>query len=204
MTYEPAGVVGVISPWNYPVSLAMSEVVPAVMAGNAVVLKPDEKTPFVALALARLFERAGLPPGLFTVVTGDPEAVGRALIDRVAIAELSGREDTAGEVYQLCDPAPLSVPAFVDAVADALGHRVLGVSTPKSAARAGFAALDRLGRDTEPAMVDYLDHPTRYACPNARRALRDTGIACPPVESYLDGLVAYVREHPDVGNDAMV
>jgi len=121
-----------------------------------------------------------------------------------AIAELSGRADTAGEVYRLCDPAPLTVPAFVDAVADALGHRVLKLPTPKPLAKAGFAALARRGEPAEPATIDYLDHPTRYACPNTRRALRGTGIECPSVESYLDTLVAYVRENPDVGDDAMV
>ena len=121
-----------------------------------------------------------------------------------AIAELGGRDDTAGEVYQLCDPAPLSVPAFADAVGDALGHRVLRVPTPKPLAKAGFATLARRGQPAEPATIDYLDHPTRYACPNTRRALRGTGVECPPVESYLDELVAYLRENPDVRDDAMV
>jgi len=94
VTYDPVGVVGVISPWNYPVSLAMSEVVPALMAGNSVVLKPDEKTPFVALALAELLERAGLPDGVLTVVTGDPEVVGTALIDGVDHVAFTGSTET--------------------------------------------------------------------------------------------------------------
>jgi len=94
VTYDPVGVVGVISPWNYPVSLAMSEVVPAVLAGNSVVLKPDEKTPFVALALAELLERAGLPEGVLTVVTGEPETVGSALIDSVDHVAFTGSTET--------------------------------------------------------------------------------------------------------------
>lgn len=94
VTYDPVGVVGVISPWNYPVSLALAEVVPALVAGNAVVLKPDEKTPFVALALAELFEQAGLPEGLFTVVTGDPETVSSALIDGVDHVAFTGSTAT--------------------------------------------------------------------------------------------------------------
>jgi succinate-semialdehyde dehydrogenase/glutarate-semialdehyde dehydrogenase len=94
VTYDPVGVVGVISPWNYPASLAMAEVVPAVLAGNSVVLKPDEKTPFVALALVELLERAGLPGGVLTVVTGDPETVGSALIDGVDHVAFTGSTET--------------------------------------------------------------------------------------------------------------
>jgi len=121
-----------------------------------------------------------------------------------AIAHLSGREDTAGEVYQLCDPAPLSVPAFVERVADAAGRRVVRIPTPKPVAQRGFAALARRGWSAEPAAIDYFDHPTRYACPNTRRALRGSGIECPAFEAYVDRLVAYVREHPHVGDEAMV
>ena len=121
-----------------------------------------------------------------------------------AIAHLSGRTDTAGRTYQLCDPAPLTVPRFVTALADALGHRVVSVPLPKRAVKAGMAALERQGIAAEPATLDYFDHPTRYANPRTQRALAGTEIACPPVESYLDSLVAYVRDHPAVGDDAMV
>ncbi|WP_254766355.1 SDR family oxidoreductase [Salinilacihabitans rarus] len=121
-----------------------------------------------------------------------------------AIAHLSGREDAAGEVYQLCDSAPLPVPAFVDALAEAAGRRTVSVPTTKGLARAATARLAERGLPAEPATIDYLDHPTRYACPNTRRALAGTGIECPPFESYVDDLVAFVREHPDVGDEAMV
>ena len=122
-----------------------------------------------------------------------------------AIAHLSGREDTVGEVYQLCDPAPLSVPAFVDAVADATGHRVVSLPGTKSATTRLMSALEsRSDVPAEPATIDYLDHPTRYACPNALRALEGTGIVCPPFESYVDDLVSFVRENPDVGDEPMV
>jgi thioester reductase-like protein len=121
-----------------------------------------------------------------------------------AIAHLSDREDTAGEVYQLCDPAPLSVPAFVESVADAVGHRVVRTPTPKPVARRTFAMLARRNWSAEPAAIDYFDHPTRYACPNTRRALRGSGIECPPFDSYVGNLVAYVRDHPDLGDEAMV
>ncbi|SFC61227.1 Thioester reductase domain-containing protein [Halobiforma haloterrestris] len=122
-----------------------------------------------------------------------------------AIASLSDREESVGEVYQLCDPAPLPVSRFVDVLADAAGHRTVGVPTTKSLARSVTERLEaRFGVDLEPATLDYLDHPTRYACPATRRALAGSGIEVPPFESYADRLVDYVRRNPDVRDDAMV
>ncbi|SDK05882.1 Thioester reductase domain-containing protein [Halovenus aranensis] len=120
-----------------------------------------------------------------------------------AIAALSRRDDTVDEVYQLCDPAPLSVPALLDAVEAATGHRVISLPVPKSVTKRLMATLADRGWPAEPATVDYLDHPTRYACPNTRRALADTGIECPPAASYVDALVDFLREHPDVRSEAM-
>jgi len=94
VTYEPVGVVGVISPWNYPLNLAMVDAIPALLAGNAVVLKPDEKTPYGALLLAELLEEAGLPEGLFQVVAGDGETVGGTLIDNADYVSFTGGTET--------------------------------------------------------------------------------------------------------------
>ncbi len=94
VTYEPVGVVGAISPWNYPLTLSLTDVLPALIAGNAVVLKPDEKTPYTALALADLLERAGLPEGCFEIVTGRGATVGPALIDRVDYVSFTGSTET--------------------------------------------------------------------------------------------------------------
>jgi succinate-semialdehyde dehydrogenase/glutarate-semialdehyde dehydrogenase len=69
-TYEPLGVIGVISPWNYPWSIPLGEVALALMAGNGVVLKPASGTPMIAERIARVFERAGIPDGLVRVVHG--------------------------------------------------------------------------------------------------------------------------------------
>ncbi|HEY6232606.1 MAG TPA: aldehyde dehydrogenase family protein [Pyrinomonadaceae bacterium] len=80
IVFRPLGVVGIISPWNFPLATPADEVVMALMAGNAVVLKPSELTPLIALTLGDIYERAGLPPGLLNVVTGDG-STGAALID---------------------------------------------------------------------------------------------------------------------------
>ncbi len=75
ITREPVGVVGVIVPWNYPMLMACWKIAPALAAGNAVVLKPSEKSPLTALRLADLALEAGVPPGVFNVVPGfGPEA----------------------------------------------------------------------------------------------------------------------------------
>ncbi|HWM29539.1 MAG TPA: aldehyde dehydrogenase [Woeseiaceae bacterium] len=76
---EPLGVVGAISPWNYPLLMAAWKVAPALAAGNCVVLKPAEQAPLACLKLAELFAEAGGPPGVFNVVNGIGEVAGKAL-----------------------------------------------------------------------------------------------------------------------------
>ncbi len=76
---EPYGVIGIVSPWNYPFSIPATETLAALVAGNAVVLKPSEFTPLVALELQTLLQQAGLPKELFQVVVGDA-ATGSALV----------------------------------------------------------------------------------------------------------------------------
>jgi succinate-semialdehyde dehydrogenase/glutarate-semialdehyde dehydrogenase len=79
---HPVGVVCVITPWNYPLALAVTDVVPALLAGNAVVHKPDTQTALTALWARDLLVECGLPQGLWQVVTGDPAVIGDELIDR--------------------------------------------------------------------------------------------------------------------------
>jgi len=95
---EPRGVVGVITPWNYPLTLALTDAIPALLAGNAVVFKPDERTPFAALYASRVLERAGVPPELVQVVTGDGATVGSALIETVDYIAFTGGVETGRRV----------------------------------------------------------------------------------------------------------
>ncbi|HET8781864.1 MAG TPA: aldehyde dehydrogenase family protein [Pyrinomonadaceae bacterium] len=78
--YKPLGVVGIISPWNFPWATPLDEVVMALMAGNAVVLKPSELTSLTALKIGAIFKEAQLPDGLLTIVTGDG-STGAALVE---------------------------------------------------------------------------------------------------------------------------
>jgi succinate-semialdehyde dehydrogenase/glutarate-semialdehyde dehydrogenase len=78
--HHPVGVVGIIAPWNYPLSLAVSDAIPAILAGNCVVLKPAEETPFIALYAVQLLYEAGLPAEVFQVVTGRGRVIGPTFI----------------------------------------------------------------------------------------------------------------------------
>ena len=102
LIYRPLGVVGVISPWNGPLVLALNPSVQALMAGNAVVLKPSEVTACSGALAGDLFEAAGLPDGVFTVVTGDGET-GAALVesgvDKIAF---TGSVETGRRVAEAC------------------------------------------------------------------------------------------------------
>lgn len=80
IVYKPLGVVGIISPWNFPWATPLDEVVMALMAGNAVVVKPSEFTPLTAMKIADVFKQAQLPEGLLAIVTGDG-STGAALVE---------------------------------------------------------------------------------------------------------------------------
>jgi len=86
---EPYGVVGAIAPWNFPLSMASWKCGPSLAAGNAVVLKPSELTPFSTLRLAQLAIDAGVPPGIFNVVQGYGSIAGSALVRHPDIGKMS-------------------------------------------------------------------------------------------------------------------
>lgn len=92
--YVPKGVVGMITPWNYPLTLPISDAIPALLAGNGVVLKPDHQTPFSALSALKLLFEAGLPRDLFQVVIGDGALVGGAIIDNADFVMFTGSTAT--------------------------------------------------------------------------------------------------------------
>ncbi|SDL18589.1 NAD-dependent succinate-semialdehyde dehydrogenase [Aliiruegeria lutimaris] len=92
---QPIGVVAAITPWNFPNAMITRNAGPALAAGCAMVLKPAEQTPFSAIALAILAERAGLPSGLFSVITGDPPAIGGVMTASPAVRKLTFTGSTA-------------------------------------------------------------------------------------------------------------
>lgn len=95
---HPKGVVGVVCPWNYPLALAVADILPALMAGNACVLKPARQTPFTALWAVDVLDAAGLPSDLVTVVTGRGSELGDPLIDAVDAVTFTGSTATGRQV----------------------------------------------------------------------------------------------------------
>jgi succinate-semialdehyde dehydrogenase/glutarate-semialdehyde dehydrogenase len=89
VTKEPVGVCAAITPWNFPAAMITRKVGPALAAGCPIIVKPAEATPLSALALAVLAERAGVPRGVFNVVTGEPKAIGAELTGNPVVRKLS-------------------------------------------------------------------------------------------------------------------
>ena len=98
--HHPLGVAGFIVPWNYPLSLGISDAIPALLAGNATLIKPDEKTPYSALwAVEKLYE-AGLPEGLIQIVTGYGADLGKPLVENVDFVMFTGSTHVGRTVAQ--------------------------------------------------------------------------------------------------------
>ena len=105
--YEPVGVVGIISPWNFPMNVMCRKTLPALLTGNTVVFKPATFTPWSAVFMARLFERAGLPAGVFNCVTGQGSSIGNVLVQdaRVRAISFTGSTDVGKTIQTLAAPA---------------------------------------------------------------------------------------------------
>src|SRR5262249_4786056 len=102
LSYRPLGVIGVITPWNGPFILALNPTVQALLAGNGVVIKPSEVTPFASRLVLDLFARAGLPDGLLALVEGDGET-GAALVEAgVDKVSFTGSVRTGRKVGEAC------------------------------------------------------------------------------------------------------
>ena len=95
---RPRGVVGIIAPWNYPLALGASDALPALLAGNAVLLKPDLQTTLSALWIAEALRASGLPEDVFQVVPGDGPGTGAALVEHVDFLMFTGSTETGRTV----------------------------------------------------------------------------------------------------------
>jgi len=106
VTKEPIGVCAAITPWNFPAAMITRKVGPALAAGCPIVVKPAEATPFSALALAVLAERAGVPKGVLSVVTGNPKAIGSEMTGNPVVRKLSFTGSTAVGRLLMAQSAP--------------------------------------------------------------------------------------------------
>jgi alpha-ketoglutaric semialdehyde dehydrogenase len=98
---QPLGVVGAITPWNFPVAIPFWKAAPALVTGNTMVLKPAELTPLCAIKMAEIFTQAGLPPGVLNIVLGAGEDVGDELVQHADVHAISftGSNEVGGIIY---------------------------------------------------------------------------------------------------------
>jgi acyl-CoA reductase-like NAD-dependent aldehyde dehydrogenase len=109
--YAPIGIVGVIGPWNYPIANSFGDCIPAMMAGNSVILKPSEVTPLSSLLMAEMMRESGLPDGVFQVATGDG-STGAALIEHVDCLMFTGSTRTGRAVMRAA--ADQLIPCYLE------------------------------------------------------------------------------------------
>lgn len=140
---EPIGVVGIIIPWNAPLSLFTAKVGAALAAGNTVVVKPAEQAACSVLAIGRLFEAAGFPPGVVNIVSGLGETAGDAIVRHPGVGKISftGATDTARTItersaptlkrlsFELGGKSPNIIFADADLAAAAVGASTIGIFT---------------------------------------------------------------------------
>jgi aldehyde dehydrogenase (NAD+) len=102
----PLGVAGLITPWNFPIAIPSWKTMPALVCGNTVVIKPASLTPLSVVMLAEAFEEAGLPPGVFNVVTGGGREVGEPMLrhPKVAVISFTGSTDVGRDISVACAP----------------------------------------------------------------------------------------------------
>jgi acyl-CoA reductase-like NAD-dependent aldehyde dehydrogenase len=155
---QPLGVVGVITPWNFPMAIPSWKIVPALVCGNTVVFKPASDTPLVAAAFVRVLEEAGLPPGVLNLVTG--RKAGAALVDHpdVALISFTGSTDIGLQLAARCaargarvslemggkNAAIVMDDADLDLVTDALTWSAFGTTGQRCTACSRIVALPRV------------------------------------------------------------
>lgn len=214
---EPYGVVGAIAPWNFPLSMAAWKVGPALAAGNAVVLKPSELTPFTALRLAELAIAAGLPPGIFNIVQGTGTVTGDALCRHPLVGKISftGSNRTGAAIMAAAAEAgvkPVTLElggkspqvvfadvASIDKVAQCVANGIL--LNAGQVCVAGSRLI--VERKVEAELVERVSVLMRAARPGPTW---DSGTSLPPIIStqQADRIDGMVRRTIDAGAEALV
>ncbi|MCA5892605.1 succinate-semialdehyde dehydrogenase (NADP(+)) [Isoptericola sp. NEAU-Y5] len=167
---RPVGVVGAIAPWNYPLTLVLSEALPALVAGNAVVVKPDPQTTLCALWVAEALEESGLPEDLFSVVAGGGD-VGAALVDQVDHIAFTGSTATGRKV------------------AARAGERLIGATLELGGKNPLYVAADADLDTTVPGVVRACFSNSGQLCMSIERLVLHERIA----DEFLERFVEAVR-----------
>jgi betaine-aldehyde dehydrogenase len=171
---EPIGVVGSIAPWNYPLQMAMWKILPAVAAGNTIVLKPAELTPLTSLMVAEDAHAAGIPAGVINVLTGPGRSVGEALISHpdVAMVSFTGSTPVGRRVMELATGTVKRVHLELGGKAPFVVFDDADLEAAANGAVAG--ALINTGQDCTAATRAYVQRPHLEAFVERVAALMDT------------------------------
>ena len=168
----PKGVVGIVSPWNYPLSLSITDALPALLAGNAVVLRPDLQGSLSALAGVEMLRRAGLPADVLQVVLGDGPTIGAAVLDRGDYVCFTGSTGTGR------------------AVAKAAGERLVGASLELGGKNAVYLADDADLRWAVPGAVRACFASAGQLCISTERVLVQDAIYDTFVPRFVEAVQA--------------
>jgi acyl-CoA reductase-like NAD-dependent aldehyde dehydrogenase len=144
---EPLGVVGVITPWNFPMTIAAWGFAPALAAGNAVLLKPAEWTPMTSIRLAQLGELAGLPEGLFQVLPGKGSIVGERLVDHPEVRKIVFTGSTATGTRVMARAAEQIKPVTLELGGKSANIIFDDCDLERAAATAPYGVFDNAGQD---------------------------------------------------------
>ncbi len=171
-SHRPKGVVGIVSPWNYPLSLAVTDALPALMAGNAVVLRPDPQGSLTALAAVEMLVEAGLPHDLVQVVLGPGETTGQAVVDTTDYVCFTGSTRTGRRV------------------AETAGRRLVGASLELGGKNTMYVAADAdLGR-AAPGAVRACFASAGQLCVSAERLVVHDEVYDDFVERFVEAVAS--------------
>ncbi|HWD84467.1 MAG TPA: aldehyde dehydrogenase family protein, partial [Solirubrobacteraceae bacterium] len=201
--YEPVGVVGVIGPWNYPIVNSFGDCIPALMAGNSVILKPSEITPLSSLLMEEMLRECGIPADVFQVATGDG-ATGAALIGEVNCVMFTGSTRTGKAVMKAA--ADAVIPCYLElggkdpmiVCADADIERAANAATYYSMSNAGQVCIsvERVYVE-EPVYEEFVQRVTenvrqlRQGAPHGEGSVDVGAVIFPP---QLDIIDAHVKD----------
>ena len=180
---HPKGVVGIVAPWNYPLSMSITDAIPALLAGNAVVLRPDNQSALTALAAVALLDEAGLPAGVLQMVLGDGPTIGSAVLELADYVCFTGSTATGRTVAQNA------------------GGRLVGASLELGGKNAMYVAGDANLAKAVPGAVRACFSSAGQLCVSTERLYLHESIA----DEFLDAFVGAVRAlrlSPDLTFDA--
>ncbi|MBX9692459.1 MAG: aldehyde dehydrogenase family protein, partial [Cyanobacteria bacterium] len=209
ITYEPLGVVGLISPWNYPFSIPMMTIIMSVMVGNVVILKPSEKSTLTGIKIGELFAEAGFPEGVVEIVTGDRDT-GRFLSEErlarlIFTGSVEGGQKVMAQAASQGTPVSLELggkdAAIVlpDAPVDWTARGIVwGAFTNAGQACASIERLYLLkGKRTDKLLSKIVEHTKSLKVGPAAEQTTDVG---PVIDAeQLDKIVAQVEEAKAAG-----